>query len=158
MLLHEASTIATQLMSQHGLLDRGWYFEFDNARSRFGACHYGPKKITLSRQLVSINPKDQVVDTILHEIAHALTPGAHHGPVWKSKCIEIGAKPERCYTAETTNTVAGRYKAVCGGCGKTYERYKRLPRGRRQACRCQSHIKDWSKKKILEYKVARSNS
>jgi len=27
---------------------------------------------------------------ILHEIAHALTPGAKHGYTWKLKCIEIG--------------------------------------------------------------------
>ena len=37
-------------------------------------------------------------DTILHEVAHALTPGDNHGPLWRRVCRQIGARPERCYT------------------------------------------------------------
>ena len=152
----QAKKLAIELMSYHGLLDLGWSFEFDTAKRRFGVCKYGSKVIGLSKPLTMANDLVQVKDTILHEIAHALVGVGHgHDSVWKKMCVEIGAKPERCYTAEDTNMIAGKYRAVCGGCGKEHTRHKRIPRGRRVACNCQGHIKDWSKKKLLEYKVAR---
>lgn len=153
--LLQAQQLANQLMNQYGLLDKGWRFEYDTAKRRFGVCRYGSKRIGLSKLLTSVNDEERVKDTILHEIAHALTPGHHHDEVWKAKCREIGCKDERCFSSEDTNLVAGKYRAVCGGCGKTHSRHKRIPRGRQVACLCQNHIKDWSKKKLLEYKVAR---
>jgi predicted SprT family Zn-dependent metalloprotease len=153
--LIQAKKLAIELMSDHGLLDTGWSFELDNAKTRFGVCRYRSKRIGLSQPLTLVNNEAEVRDTILHEIAHALTPGHHHDSVWKAKCREIGCRDERCYTKENTVTIAGKYKAVCGGCGKTFERMKRVPRGRKTACLCQNKIKDWSKKKLLEYKVAR---
>ena len=143
-------------MQAHGLIKQGWRFQFDTAKRRFGVCRYGRKRIGLSKPLTEANDIEQVRDTILHEIAHALAGyEAGHGPEWKKVCVQIGAKPERCYTSEDTNTIAGKYRAVCGGCGKTHTRHKRVPRGRRVACNCQNHITDWNKKKLLEYKVAR---
>lgn len=152
--LQQAKKLAIELMDEHGLLDKGWSFEYDNAKRRFGVCSYRTKTIGLSIPLVAANEEDRVKDTILHEIAHALTPGAKHGPAWKAKCIEIGAKPERCYTQEDTNTIAGKYRAICGGCGRVHSRHKRLPEGRRYACLCQSHIKDWDKRKVLVFERA----
>lgn len=153
--LLQAQQLANQLMNQYGLLDKGWRFEFDTAKRRFGVCRYHSKRIGLSQPLTSANDEVRVKDTILHEIAHALTPGHGHDSVWKAKCREIGCSDERCFTSEDTNLIAGKYRAVCGGCGKTHNRHKRIPRGSQVACLCQNHIKDWSKKKLLEYKVAR---
>jgi predicted SprT family Zn-dependent metalloprotease len=154
--LLQAQELAKQLMTQHGLTQQGWRFEFDYAKRRFGVCKYGPKVIGLSRPLTDANDVLRVKDTILHEIAHALVGVGHgHDSVWKRKCVEIGAKPERCFTGEDTNLIAGKYRAVCGGCGKTHSRHKKVPRGRRYACVCQNNIRDWSKKKVLEFTVAR---
>jgi predicted SprT family Zn-dependent metalloprotease len=96
--LFEARHLAHQLMREHGLAD--WTFAFDHARRRFGSCQYRVRRITLSRPLTLLNCLEQVRDTLLHEIAHALTPGDGHGSRWKAKCVEIGAEPRRCYTDE----------------------------------------------------------
>jgi predicted SprT family Zn-dependent metalloprotease len=153
--VQQAYTLAVNLLDKHGLRAKGWVIDIDNAKRRFGCCNYTKKEISLSRPLIEANEHPQVLDTILHEIAHALTPGHHHDEVWKAKCREIGCKDERCYSDKDTVLIAGKYKAVCGGCGKTHNRHKRPSKGRRFACLWQNHIKDWSKKKILEYKVAR---
>jgi predicted SprT family Zn-dependent metalloprotease len=151
--LQQAKKLAIEQMDKHGLLDLGWSFEYDNAKRRFGVCKYRPKVIGLSMLLVAANDEHQVLDTILHEIAHAIAGfAAGHGPEWKRVCVRIGAKPERCYSSKDTNTIAGKYKAVCGGCGMTHTRHKRPMQGRRTACLCQNSIKDWNKKKLLEYK------
>jgi hypothetical protein len=89
-------------MLKHGLEE--WSFAWDNSKSvlvyvniRLNSGYAPTGTIGLSRLLV-VNDVIQVTDTILHEIAHALTLGDGHGYAWKRKCIEIGAKPERCYT------------------------------------------------------------
>jgi len=76
--------------------------------------------ITLSRPLTLLNPIEQVRDTILHEIAHALTPGDGHGAKWKAACIAIGAKPVRCFVDPEVVTPArrpARYSIGCRACG-----------------------------------------
>jgi predicted SprT family Zn-dependent metalloprotease len=93
--LYEAQHLARDLMTRHGLSD--WRFQFDHARRRFGSCRIRTRTITLSRPLTLLNSIDEVRDTILHEIAHALTPGDGHGAKWKAACRAVGAAPKRCY-------------------------------------------------------------
>lgn len=88
---------ARQLMTENGL-GRDWKIKIGSAKRQAGSCHRGLKVIRLSHTLLSQWPFADIRDTILHEIAHALTPNdPGHGAAWKAKCIEIGAKPERCY-------------------------------------------------------------
>jgi predicted SprT family Zn-dependent metalloprotease len=126
MLLLEAKELAIGLMDKHGLLDERWYFEFDNAKRRFGRCYHGLKKITLSNQLVQLNTKERVKDTILHEIAHALVGRGHgHDNIWKRKAIEIGCDGKRCFNGEDTVLVEGSYKAVCPKCGHIHTKHRK---------------------------------
>jgi predicted SprT family Zn-dependent metalloprotease len=102
--------------------------------------------------LAALNDEAKVKDTILHEIAHALVGAGHgHNHVWKRKCIEIGAKPERCYSSKEVETPKLRYYVICEGCGVEHQRAKRVNPLQRRACKCQSHL-PWDKKKILTYK------
>ncbi len=146
--LKTTQELAIQLMTLHGLTQKGWIFEFDNSKVRFGVCRYRRKLISLSKTLVELNDEYEVKDTILHEIAHALTPGAHHGWAWQQKCIEIGARPNRCYTSVEVNTPSLRYQFKCV-CGTLHQRAKK-PSDRKSACKCQSNI-PWSKKVLIEY-------
>ena len=121
--LTHAKRMADDLMADHGLWS--WKFQFDNAKRRFGRCSHGRKLISLSAPLTAINDEDKVRDTILHEIAHALA-GHHagHGPIWQRKCIEIGAKPERCYDASDVNMVETKYVGTCPKCQRTFQRHR----------------------------------
>lgn len=123
MKLTEAEKLANTLMTQHGL--ENWTFRFDRAKRRFGACNYTTRTISLSRHLTELNSAAQVRETLLHEIAHALSPGAHHGKAWQEACIDLGIDPKRCYTPAEVEQPAPRYWLVCESCNL------RLPRNRR---------------------------
>lgn len=132
--LSKAEKLAVDLMYKHDLFRSGWHFKFDNAKRRFGCCKYGSKQITLSKHLVELNSEAQVRNTILHEIAHALTPGQHHNHVWKRKAREIGCTGDRCYSSVEVETPEAMYIAVCQGCGFTHKRHKKPNTRRRSSC------------------------
>lgn len=92
--LIQAERMARKLMLDHGLY--GWNFKWDNAARRFGQCNYSTATISMSRKLTVQRTEDAVRNTILHEIAHALTPGAGHGPRWRAKALAIGCNGKRC--------------------------------------------------------------
>ena len=50
-------------------------------------------RIQLSTHFIQTKSYRIMINTILHEIAHALTPGHKHDLVWKRKAEEIGALP-----------------------------------------------------------------
>src|SRR5579872_4171987 len=130
-----ARKMARQLMDEHGLTD--WTFRFDNARVRAGSCRYSTKTITLSRHYVALNNEDEVLDTVLHEIAHALAgKGTGHGPVWKRFCQLIGARPERCYDTAKVAMPEGRYRATCPGCRAKFNWHRRPQNVKRWCRRC----------------------
>jgi predicted SprT family Zn-dependent metalloprotease len=126
--LFKAQTLAKQLIEQHGLKQHGWIFAFDNARRRFGCCNYRSRRITLSKHLVELNDEYKVKNTILHEIAHALTPGHHHDWVWKRKALEIGCDGNRCYSGKVVSTPESKYIAVCKGCNHTHKKHRKPTR------------------------------
>jgi predicted SprT family Zn-dependent metalloprotease len=124
--LSDAQSLAKSLMNDHQLTASGWRFKFDNAKLRCGVCNYRTKTIGLSRHYVSLNPIEPVRDTILHEIAHALTPGAGHGPVWRAMCQRIGAKPRACKLATEIAIPNHSWETRCTKCQKTTKRtYRR---------------------------------
>ncbi len=91
----EVRRLALRLMAQHGLHD--WRFGYNKRKRSMGVCHYQGKLIELSVYLVDRNGEEEVRDTILHEIAHALVgPGHGHDKVCKRKCLKVGARPQRC--------------------------------------------------------------
>lgn len=123
MIKQEAQILAEQLISQFGLTD--YHFEFDNAVERFGYCSEHKKLISLSKQLTELNSQEAVKDTILHEIAHALTPHQNHNEVWQRVCKAIGGNGQRCYDNNETETPLTKYTAHCPNCSKDVLRNKK---------------------------------
>jgi len=124
MTLEQAEELAKHLMSLHGV-PREWSFAFDRSKVRFGKCDYRRKQISLSRYLVELNSEEEVQDTILHEIAHALLPrGAGHGPAWRSLALSIGCNGRRCYGHEIARPMP-KYKGTCPSCSTVIYRHRR---------------------------------
>lgn len=123
-----AKRMARQLMDEYGLTN--WEFKFDRAVKRFGQCLYGPKVISLSLPLTERNGEEEVKDTILHEIAHALVgPGQHHNDRWKEECVKVGARPVRCYDGMAVKQPPAKWKLTCPNCGHTTTRIRARGKG-----------------------------
>jgi predicted SprT family Zn-dependent metalloprotease len=106
--------------------EQGQYkFKFDQAKRRLGCCKYTKKLITLSKPLC-IENLDKVygklTDTILHEIAHALSyqlygsEGRGHGSKWRSIAKQIGCDGKRCYSHNDVKSVKAKYTLTCPTC------------------------------------------
>lgn len=122
MRIQEALHLANKLLKENGLSD--WTVTIKNLKRTLGMCRYKSKTIVLGRFYLAAGSDEHIIDTILHEIAHALAgPGAGHGPKWKTACQKIGAIPKAC--CKDVTTPIGRYYAICPNCGIKYEYYRR---------------------------------
>ncbi len=101
--------MALGLMHEHGL--KKWRFKFDHSTRRAGCCNYCDKTISISFNLACNASDEDIRDTILHEIAHALVGRKHnHDEAWKAKAKEIGCTGERCHRLQF---VPPRYSVAC---------------------------------------------
>lgn len=123
MKLETLHATAHKLMQEHGLHD--WKFTTDKAVRRFGVCRHRTKTISMSEVIVKLNNEAEVIDTLLHEIAHALA-GANvgHGIGWVLRARALGAKTERCY-GEGVITPPKKWLGTCPTCRKTIHRHRR---------------------------------
>jgi predicted SprT family Zn-dependent metalloprotease len=124
--LRQAQSEMSDLFRLHELI--GWRFKFDNAVQRNGSCNYAQKTISMSRQLTVRRSDAEVRNTMLHEIAHALTPGHGHNAIWRAKARSIGCNAERCTSTAPENRVPGKWVAICPGCSVRSERHRRPKR------------------------------
>lgn len=120
----EVHRLAAKLMDEQGLTDYGWRFELSTTKHRVGECNHTKKRIRYSIHCVKETPIEEIKDTILHEIAHALVgPGHGHNRVWQAIAIAVGARPERC-TEMAETTAKPNYVLKCPNCGNKWQRYR----------------------------------
>lgn len=88
---HQAAKMMRDELNAYGLTDWGVRLN-QNADSRFlGLCSYKDKCIILSAHHIDIHPDPDVINTIKHELAHALVgPGHGHDEVWAAKARSVG--------------------------------------------------------------------
>jgi predicted SprT family Zn-dependent metalloprotease len=126
-----ARALALELMARHGL--QGWSFAFNKRKRTLGLCRFAQRRIELSIHLADRNSTEEVRDTVLHEIAHALVgPGHGHDAVWRAKAVELEARPQRCGQADMPE---GRWKARCGACLQAFSRHRKPQSIRGWFCR-----------------------
>lgn len=125
--LIETQRLANELMKEFGLLDDGWTFRFSNKKTIIGTCYHDEKVIEFSKWYVESH-QSEIDDTIRHEIAHALVGSDHgHDHVWRSMCLKVGARPERCYDSnapEIKTNGKHNYVLECPDCNLRWRRYR----------------------------------
>ena len=134
----KAKEFALEKLRQWGLTELHWRFDFDAAQRRFGHCVHRKKLISLSYDLTKLNTEDDVFDTVLHEIAHALArimtgkkQGQNAG--WKQYCLLVGARPAMYYDSGVTKP-APRFVGRCAK-GHRFTRFN-APKGKRSCSYC----------------------
>jgi hypothetical protein len=81
-------------LDKNGLTD--WHIRISKTVKKLGSCNYPKKTISLSSYFIEIGTETSILNTILHEIAHALCPGDAHGSLWRKKALELGCDGKRC--------------------------------------------------------------
>lgn len=84
--------VARLLMDAHGL--EGWELRWDKLGCR-GVCDDDERTVILDWRTARRDTTGEFIDTVLHEIAHALvrTREAPHGPAWRRMARRLGCKP-----------------------------------------------------------------
>lgn len=133
--LEELQAIARRELAKHGL--HGWTFGLAKTKRRLGVCKYKTKQIEIAEYYARNSPEASVLDTLLHEVAHAIAgPAAKHGPRWKAVATRLGASPRACETSGRAITEPGDWRATCPGCSKTYHLYRTPKSLTGYRCRC----------------------
>lgn len=125
------------------LSDKGWYFKgFDRATKRAGVCSRKfkngrfEKSISLSKLLMQNFTEKEALETLTHEIAHAIDieyrNNSNHDNIWKKIHKSIGGDGERCYslTKEIKEIQKTNYKyvGICKKCGKQVKGWLKKPK------------------------------
>src|SRR3954465_13318301 len=110
--LKQLETIVAEELRQHGL--RGWTFGLARTGRRLGVCKYTAKRIEIAEFYARNSPEETVLDTLRHELAHALAgPAAKHGSAWKSVAVRLGATPRAGETSHQAVVKPGDWQASC---------------------------------------------
>jgi len=89
--LIEVAFLAQELLEKHLLPEcEICFLMHSNAR---GICYNSGEKISLQIQFSINEDMEEIRNTILHEIAHALVGNENgHNLVWKKKALELGVR------------------------------------------------------------------
>jgi RimJ/RimL family protein N-acetyltransferase len=108
-----------------------WRFSFDNAKRRAGICNYGEKRISISRYLIESHTLDAGLQTLAHEIAHALCgSNAAHGAVWLATAKSMGYRDEKFSGVE----IARERAPWVGTCPAGHDHFRYRKPTRELAC------------------------
>lgn len=108
---------------------RDWACDLNTRLTRvLGRCRHDMQLIELSERFVLVNEEPAVLETILHEIAHAKAGvGAGHGQLWKLWARRVGATPKACASLGDYQLFEP-WRSVCPGCRREFGRARRPKR------------------------------
>ena len=134
--LREADALVRPLLEWHKRnygLAAEWRLEYDLAKGRAGVCRPTYNLICLAVSFCLTAPEDELTDTMLHEIAHAIVGCEHgHDDVWKRTARRIGCTGDRCTDVKHT---AAKWIGRCK-CNSTGDAQLVLDAGARQWSDC----------------------
>ena len=133
-----ARNIMLEELKKHKLFR--WRVGFNHRKSSVGLTKFGSRTIELSVYLIRYSSNEQIIDTIRHEIAHAIqfeTFGySNHDKEWKKIASMIGANPSRTIEdADFSKKILKKYSYSCQCCGITFGASRKLIRLDRRFCK-----------------------
>lgn len=133
--LQDLEATARRELAANGL--DGWTFGLARTKRRLGVCKFHTKRIEIAEYYARHSVPESVLDTLRHEIAHAIAgPAAKHGPKWKAVAIRLGATPRSCESSGQAVLQPGEWRATCPACEKVVHLYRRPKRLTGYRCRC----------------------
>lgn len=127
------------------LIELDWNVKLGNAKNSAGRCTrrsngFDVKKyITLSKFWIQKHDKEKVLDTITHEIAHAIDieqrGTTDHSFIWVNIHRELGGSGKRAFNSKIEDEEEiYKYHAVCENCG-IIGGWQRKPKGNYYECK-----------------------
>jgi len=97
----------------------GWTLKFGNSKAKAGLCNCESQTITISRYFLISADRNEILNVVLHEIAHAVV-GPYvekpHGVEWRGAALKLGCDA-RIMTKPFTQRKYFKYLILCGkGC------------------------------------------
>ena len=141
-----ALALAERKIAEH-LNPRVWSFGWDNAKRRAGLCNYVEKRISISTYYAQVHSLDDVMQVVLHEIAHALCgKEAGHTKKWLSVAKSIGYRAEKF----TGKEIAQEFAPWVGTCPAGHEHYRYRKPTRSLSCALCSST--YSRANLIEWR------
>ena len=105
-----------------------------------GRCNYRTRTIEISAAVMQNASDKDILNVLMHEIAHGLNPWDGHGPKWKQTFLALGGNGKRCNSYEGVPYLTGKPKYIltCENRHFAYE-YQRKPKTVNRLCKkCKS--------------------
>jgi predicted SprT family Zn-dependent metalloprotease len=115
--------LADAMLTEHGLTASGWSFAWNRRAGALGVCKYKTRTVELSRPFFDANDDDTALDTLAHEVAHALAgPHAGHGSEWRRWAVKLGATPQATTREAVRPPETIVWTGTCPVCSHTWSR------------------------------------
>lgn len=116
---------------------KDWSIRMNRTKRSMGQCKYSTREVFISSYLLE-SDQNNIRLTILHEIAHILTPGHNHEQIWKQVAVAIGGNSNVCcnYVLDIDYTWYLYCPTGCVTVG-----YFRKPKLNKQCKKCLSMLK-----------------
>lgn len=132
--IKDAEKLIQEKMELHELTKNGWTYKISSKMvTCAGKCSYKKNTLTFAKNFCTNVEESELINTILHEIAHAIVgPKTNHNETWRKLHIKMGGDGERCHR-ETFSPP--KYLMECTKCQKIWKRYRK-PFDGNYSCSC----------------------